>query len=140
MSDTTIENCNTVKELAENLTFTSEQKDLFDKAMNKLKGKTFAVRSSSPEEDLEGTSFAGMYETYLGTKRDQLTQTIAKAFASCFDFRVMEYKKQNGMDLEGTSIAVVIQRQIASDVSGVGFSLNPLNNCYDEVVINASFG
>jgi pyruvate,water dikinase len=44
------------------------------------------------------------------------------------------------MELDGTSIAVIVQRQIASDVSGVGFSLNPLNNCFDEVVINASFG
>jgi len=30
--------------------------------------------------------------------------------------------------------------QIKSDVAGVAFSLNPLNNCYDEVVINANFG
>lgn len=35
---------------------------------------------------------------------------------------------------------MVIQKQIASMVSGVGFSLNPLNNCYDEAVINANTG
>ncbi|MGK0468803.1 PEP/pyruvate-binding domain-containing protein, partial [Clostridium sp.] len=93
-----------------------------------------------PEEDLEGTSFAGMYETLLGQRRESLEKAIAEAFSSCFDFRVMAYKKEHGMDLEGTSIAVVVQLQIASDVSGVGFSLNPLNNCYDEVMINASFG
>jgi len=57
-----------------------------------------------------------------------------------FDVRVMAYKAQNGMPLEGSRISVIVQRQIASDVSGVGFSLNPLNNCYDEVVIDASFG
>lgn len=51
----------------------------------------------------------------------------------------MAYKKLHGMDLDRTSIAVVVMRQIASDVSGVGFSLNPLNNCYDKVMINASF-
>ena len=33
-----------------------------------------------------------------------------------------------------------MQRQIASDVSGVAFSLNPQNNCFDEAVINANFG
>ncbi len=33
-----------------------------------------------------------------------------------------------------------MQRQLGSDVSGIGFSLNPLNNCYDETVIEASFG
>ena len=35
---------------------------------------------------------------------------------------------------------VIVQRQIASDISGVAFSLNPSNNCYDEIVISANFG
>lgn len=140
MKETTKEKCDEVKAQAESMAFTADQKKTFDIALSELKGQVFAVRSSSPEEDLEGTSFAGMYETYLGTQRKDLEKIVAKAFSSCFDFRVMEYKKRNGLDLKGTSIAIVVQKQIASDVSGVGFSLNPLNNCYDEVVINASFG
>ena len=31
-------------------------------------------------------------------------------------------------------------KQINSDISGVGFSLNPINNDYDEAVINSNFG
>jgi pyruvate,water dikinase len=81
-----------------------------------------------------------MYETFLGTTHDTLSETISKAYSSMYDFRVMGYKAQNNIDLEGTCISIIIQKQIASDVSGVGFSLNPLNNCYDEVAINASFG
>jgi pyruvate,water dikinase len=81
-----------------------------------------------------------MYETYLGTTRNQLEEIIVKAYSSMFDYRVMEYKAKNNIDLEGTCISVIVQKQIASDVSGVGFSLNPLNNCFDEAVINASFG
>lgn len=144
MADTTKENCDAVKALAEKLVFTESQNTLFDDTFKNQfpahSDDVFAVRSSSPEEDLEGTSFAGMYETYLGTKKKDIKKTVVLAFASCFDYRVMEYKRQNNLDLSGTNIAVVIQKQIASDVSGVGFSLNPLNNCYDEVVINASFG
>lgn len=140
MNNTTKENCDAVKTLAESMRFDEIQKEAYNNAFDMLKGEIFAVRSSSPEEDLEGTSFAGMYETVLGTKRENVEEMIARAFASCFDVRVMAYKKQNGLDLEGTSIAVIVQKQIASDVSGVGFSLNPLNNCFDEVVINASFG
>ena len=30
--------------------------------------------------------------------------------------------------------------QIASEISGVGFSLNPINNDYDEAVFNANWG
>ena len=109
--------------------------------MNKLDGVfAYAVRSSSPEEDLEGTSFAGMYETYLGVTRENLEKSIAKAFASMLDYRVMKYKEQNNLKIEDTRISVIVQKQIASDVSGIGFSLNPQNNCYDEAVINAGFG
>lgn len=140
IKDTSKENCDKVKTMAEKFTLTSKQKAEFEARISQLEGSVFAVRSSSPEEDLEGTSFAGMYETFLGVTRDSLEKFIARAFASCFDFRVMEYKKQNNIDLMGTCIAVIVQRQIVSDVSGVGFSLNPLNNCFDEVFINASFG
>lgn len=140
LNDTSKENCDNVKDFAIKLAYTDTQSKEFHNAFSSLSGNVFAVRSSSPEEDLEGTSFAGMYETYLGTKVSDIKETISLAFSSCFDYRVMQYKKQNKLDLKATSIAVVIQKQIASDVSGVGFSLNPLNNCYDEVVINASFG
>jgi len=138
--NTTKENCDCVKSKAVKLTFTDVQKKAYKAEVKKLPGDIFAVRSSSPEEDLEGTSFAGMYETLLGVKHSGIEKAVAHAFSSCFDFRVMEYKKQNGINLDNTSIAIIVQRQIASDVSGVGFSLNPLNNAYDEVFINASFG
>jgi hypothetical protein len=140
LQDISKDHCDKVKTLAEEKRFTRTQKQIFEEKLMALNGQVFAVRSSSPEEDLEGSSFAGMYETYLGVTMDQLELVIAKAFSSCFDYRVMEYKNKNHIDLGDTSIAIIVQRQIASDVSGVGFSLNPLNNCFDEVYINASFG
>ncbi|MFA9424044.1 MAG: PEP/pyruvate-binding domain-containing protein, partial [Sedimentibacter sp.] len=140
LANTTKESCDFVKSKAAKMTFTVEQKKAFEVSMGELAGEIFAVRSSSPEEDLEGTSFAGMYETSLGVLREGLEKAVAHAFSSCFDFRVMEYKRQNNIGLDGTCIGVIVQRQIASDVSGVGFSLNPLNNAFDEVFINASFG
>ncbi len=140
LNSTTKENCDKVKAIASSLLFDEMQRNLFAAEVEKLDGTVFAVRSSSPEEDLVGTSFAGMYETYLGTKKTDLEKYIALTFSSCFDTRVMEYKKQNNIALENTAIAIIVQKQIASDTSGVGFSLNPLNNAYDEVFINASFG
>jgi pyruvate,water dikinase len=140
LTDTTKENCDVLKSLSLKLRFNDKQKSDFEDCIKDLEGNVFAVRSSSPEEDLDGTSFAGMYETYLGNKRIDLEESIALAFSSCFDYRVMLYKKQNNLSLENTSIAIIVQRQIASDVSGVGFSLNPLDNSFDEVFINASFG
>lgn len=141
LDDPTKANCDAVKALARGLDFTDTMRADFDSHLKQLGADgVFAVRSSSPEEDLAGTSFAGMYETFLGTTAAQLERTIAKAYSSMFDIRVVEYKAKHGIALEGAAISVIVQQQIASDVSGIGFSLNPLNNCYDEVVINASFG
>ncbi|MGB0388470.1 MAG: PEP/pyruvate-binding domain-containing protein [Ardenticatenaceae bacterium] len=103
-------------------------------------GGLFAVRSSSPEEDLAGASFAGGYKTTLGVTKETLRDAIRDSFASVFDERVFVYKQQQGFAVDQPRIAVVIQKQIAADCAGVGFSLNPLNNDYDEAVIDANWG
>ena len=100
----------------------------------------FAVRSSSPEEDLETASFAGGYETRLGVTLEDLEDAIRHCFASSLDERVLVYKKEHDLDPFSPRLAVVVQQQIDSDVSGVGFSLNPVTNDYDEAVIDATWG
>jgi rifampicin phosphotransferase len=102
--------------------------------------RLFAVRSSSPEEDMEGASFAGGYETTLGVTPDQIEAAVHHSFVSSFDERVFLYKKEHGFALALPRIAVIVQAQIDAESAGVAFSLNPLNNCYDEVVINANLG
>lgn len=102
--------------------------------------RLFAVRSSSPEEDLEGASFAGGYETTLGVTLETLEAAIRHSFASSFDERVFLYKREHGFPLAQPRIAIVIQQQVDAHSAGVAFSLNPLNNCFDEAVINANHG
>jgi len=108
-------------------------KNIFPDEYDKL---LYAVRSSSPEEDLSGASFAGNYETYLGIKFDSIEEYVLKSFISCLDYRVFKYKLEKGFNISEIKIAIVIMKQINSDVSGVGFSINPINNDYDEAVIN----
>jgi rifampicin phosphotransferase len=133
-----------IRDLARTLTFTPEQKIEFEQALASFRqanpGYLYAVRSSSPEEDLEDTSFAGGYETTLGVTADGLEAAIRHSFISSFDERVFLYKKEHGFRLDQPRIAVVVQQQVDADSAGVAFSLNPLNNCYDEAVINANYG
>jgi rifampicin phosphotransferase len=133
--------CDGLKNIRKSLKLNSEQNEALKKALRAvLDSPTFAVRSSSPEEDLEGTSFAGLYETTLGVKADKIENAIINSFISVFDIRIVEYKKLNNISIDEPNIAVIIQKQIKSDVSGIAFSLNPQNNAYDEAVINANFG
>ena len=146
----TKDDCDALKEQCKHiLSLNDEQTKLLEEAVRATFGPDanitnnlgiVAVRSSSPEEDLEGTSFAGRYETTLGVTSTTLQSAILNSFASLFDHRVHLYKKQHGIDTATPRIAIIIQRQIDSAVSGVAFSINPNNNCYDEIMISANNG
>jgi len=89
--------CDDLKATAEKLTLSAEQQKSLSDAMQSLASeRLFAVRSSSPEEDLEGTSFAGGYETILGVTPEMMGDAIKRAFASCLDFRVVAYNENTG--------------------------------------------
>ena len=131
--------CDSLKKVCMSLHLDSVQKEALDKALTPL-SEFLSVRSSSPEEDLEGASFAGGYETTLGATKKTVEEAIRRSFASLFDQRVFLYKKEHGFDVNDSKIAIIVQEQVASDTAGVAFSLNPVNNCYDEAVITANYG
>ena len=133
--------CSELKSEALQFSLTENQKNLLSEALAKYDEKTlFAVRSSSPEEDLEGVSFAGGYETVLGVIFSNLESAIKRAFSSCLEYRVAAYKLENGFDVSDPKIAVIVQEQILSEVAGVGFSMNPVTNNFDEAILNANWG
>jgi len=72
--------------------------------------RLFAVRSSSPEEDLEELSFAGGYETVLGVTEEALEDALRRSFASCLDARVFVYKQEHGLAVDQPRIAVIVQQ------------------------------
>lgn len=100
----------------------------------------FAVRSSALDEDLAAASFAGIYETELGVTIDAMEAAIRRCFAASLDHRVLVYKQSHRLDPYRPAIALIVQQQLASDVAGVAFSINPLNNDFDEAVIEANWG
>ena len=133
--------CGALQNLCSTLALSDTQRSDLDTAMDRFgESQLFAVRSSSPEEDLATASFAGGYETTLGVTRATLETALVSCFTSLLDERVVTYKQQNQIPIDNPRIAVIVQQQIASEVSGVAFSLNPQNNAYDEAVINANFG
>ena len=85
----------------------------------------FAVRSSSPEEDLASASFAGGYETRLGVRPDDLDDAVRHCFASSLDERVLVYKKEHGFDVFSPRLAVVVQQQVDSEVCRCGVLAQP---------------
>ena len=132
--------CEAVKVRARALVLDGRQQRVVEEIAAALGDAVCAVRSSSPEEDLAEASFAGLYETVLGVTPHALEDAIRHCFASCLDGRVASYKQQRHLPVDVPRIALVVQRQVASDVSGVAFSINPLTNDLDELLVNASWG
>ncbi len=107
---------------------------------NSFKNIFVAVRSSATTEDLVEASFAGQQETFVNVKgKEELLNSVKKCFASLFTPRATYYRNKKGFKHEKASLAVVIQKMVDSDKSGVIFSKDPSQN-REDVIIEAVFG
>jgi pyruvate, water dikinase len=109
-------------------------------AYEELGGGPVAVRSSATSEDTAGTSFAGMNETYTNVVGGpELLTKIRDCWASLYGARVISYRASQGVTDE-PAIAVVVQRMVSSDRSGVMFSVDPTTGDRTHVVVEGAFG
>ncbi len=99
-----------------------------------------AVRSSATAEDTAEFSFAGMFESVLGVRGlPALHQAIRRCWASTFGARVLYYRLSQHMPAE-MPVAVVVQRMVESEKSGVMFTADPASGAADQIVIEAAWG
>jgi rifampicin phosphotransferase len=100
-----------------------------------------AVRSSGTAEDLADASFAGLHDTYLDIRGiDALCDAVRRCWASLWTARATAYRHAKAFEHDAVALCVVVQTMVASEVSGVMFTGNPMNAATDEVTINASWG
>ncbi|MCT2584295.1 PEP/pyruvate-binding domain-containing protein [Actinophytocola gossypii] len=106
-----------------------------------LGGGPVAVRSSATAEDLPELSFAGQHDTFLDvTGTEAVTDAVARCWASLWTERAVAYRARNGIPEDGLALAVVVQRMVPAEVSGVLFTANPVTGARDETVIDAAPG
>jgi pyruvate, water dikinase len=99
-----------------------------------------AVRSSATMEDSAEASFAGMNETFTNVRgAEQLLDRVVDCWASLWAPRSIAYRAAKGLDAE-PAIAVVVQEMVASEVSGVMFTVDPRTGAADRIVIEAAQG
>ncbi len=106
---------------------------------SKLSGESVVVRSSAPGEDSLHASFAGLHESYVNVQGvDSILEHIRLVWASLWSDRALLYRQELGLDVEKSSMAVVVQRLISGDRSGVAFGKNP--NAPHQAVIESVYG
>ncbi len=100
----------------------------------------FAVRSSALSEDSARASFAGEFETVLDLHTDEaIRAAIHTVRHSRHSERVQVYSQSRGMDA-AHELAVVVQRLVRADISGVLFTANPVSGRRAEMIGNFVFG
>jgi len=100
-----------------------------------------AVRSSATSEDLPDASFAGQQDTYLNVKgEDALVHYVQKCWSSLYTPRAIFYREEKGFPHEKVLISVGVQKMVDSEVSGVIFTLDPVNGDPSKIIIESSWG
>jgi len=107
-------------------------------SFRRLGCKYAAVRSSAVAEDSKKESWAGELESYLYITEKNLIPSVKKCYASLFSERALVYRL--GKRVKDQGVAVVVQKMIDSEVSGVAFSIDPVTKDKDMIVIEAAYG
>lgn len=106
-----------------------------------LKDILVAVRSSATAEDLPTASFAGQQETYLNISGESnVVVKVRDCWASLFTPRAIYYREKNHFSHFKVGIAVVVQKMVEAQTSGVMFTIDPVNNDKSKIVVEAIWG
>jgi len=104
-------------------------------------GAAWAVRSSATAEDLPTASFAGQHDTYLNvTGATAVVRHISRCWASFFSERAVSYRARNGVDHRAAAMAVIVQRMLRPQSSGVLFTADPVTSNRTVSCVEAVFG
>lgn len=99
-----------------------------------------AVRSSALAEDSTAASWAGQLESFLNVTKVNLIEAIVKCWQSIDSPRAKAYAASQNISEDDKAVAVVIQKMVNAQVSGVMFTTNPITKNDKEMMIESAFG
>ncbi len=106
----------------------------------KLGAKFVAVRSSATAEDSSEAAWAGQLDSFLNTTEKELLKNVQRCWASLFTPRAVFYRFEKSLHKTKISVAVVVQKMVESEISGIAFSVHPVTEDYNQLIIEAGFG
>ncbi|MFZ2189620.1 MAG: PEP/pyruvate-binding domain-containing protein [Candidatus Magasanikiibacteriota bacterium] len=118
-------------------------KDLADEILesfDQLDAEYVAVRSSATAEDGAVASWAGELETYLNTSSENVIEKVKSCWSSLFTPRAIFYRHEQKLIDHYVSVAVVVQKMIQSEISGIAFTVHPVTEDYNQMIIEAGYG
>lgn len=129
-----------IRDLILNAEIPVEMGKEIESAFDKLGAEFVAVRSSATAEDGAASSWAGELDTFLNTTKATLLENVRRCWASLFTPRAIFYRFEKGFNNSHVSVAVVVQKMVQSEVSGIVFSVHPVTEDPNQLIIEAGWG
>ena len=106
-----------------------------------LKAPSVAVRSSAIGEDGTAASFAGQYRTLLDVRGEEdLLPAVLSCWSSFWTVRALEYRHRRSLDHLSGGMGVVVQAMVPAEVSGVLFTVDPVDERSDRMLVQVVGG
>jgi len=97
-----------------------------------------AVRSSALGEDSGNLSFAGLHESVTDVRgEDAVVKAVRLVWASLWSDAALLYRRELGLDPASSRMAVLVQRMVHADRSGVAFGEDPRGGSRGRAIIEA---
>lgn len=129
-----------IQSLIKNASTPEDIKSAILKEFEELDTEFVAVRSSATAEDGQDHAWAGQLDSYLNITKEHVLEKVQHCWASLFTPRAIFYRFEKGLDTTKISVAVVIQKMVNSEVSGIAFSVHPVTEDKNQLIIEAGFG
>jgi len=105
-----------------------------------LDSEFVAVRSSATAEDGADHAWAGQLDSYLNITKEGVLEKVQECWASLFTPRAIFYRFEKGLNTTKISVAVVVQKMVNSELSGIAFSVHPITEDRNQLIIEAGLG
>lgn len=149
---------NVIRDLMHDVVMHRDLKKEIESEFDKLKTEFVAVRSSATAEDSAVASWAGELESYLFVAKKNLADFVKKCWSSLFTPRAIFYAFEKKLfitdhqklvraktckrlgDCYPVSVAVVVQKMVDCEVAGICFTVHPVTEDKNQLVIEAGWG
>ncbi|MES2088213.1 MAG: PEP/pyruvate-binding domain-containing protein [Patescibacteria group bacterium] len=111
-----------------------------EKYFKKLGATFVAVRSSATAEDSASAAWAGQLDSFLNTTEKTLLENVKRCWASLFTPRAIFYRFEKDLHKTKISVAVVVQKMVESEISGIAFSVHPVTEDRNQLIIEGGLG
>ena len=112
---------------------------LTENIQSQFSNKALTIRSSAPDEDASGSSFAGLHESFVNVRgTSSILDHIRLVWSSLWSDAALLYRQEIGLDVDKSQMAIVLQETVTGNRSGVVFSQNPSDET--QVIIESVYG